>query len=327
MLSKYWTISRKPFLQADPSIFELRAENLEGGCIIKNNYLSMNPSLKPFLFTDINPGEHLPGDAVGTCIQSDIDEIKVGDNIVHRSGMSQYSKIEVDDGNKHWYKKPWFKVIPEHMDPLFYLSVCGLAGLTAYIGMKDVLKLEEGMTVGISGATGTCGILLAQMAMKKGCDVIGYTSTQEKADWLESLGVKSIVSENKSIEELDRETKKLVPNGFDAYQEHVSNFHLLNAINNMKLDGRIGLCGLMKSYTSQIAHGPNLLNVITNNINIKGYVVGRQYEMWEEFQDYILDKYQDFKFNKQILQGIDKVPTIYDNLYNAYGNGRLIIKI
>ena len=49
--------------------------------------------------------------------------------------------------------------------------------------------------------------------------------------------------------------------------------------------------------------------------------------MWEEFQDYILDNYQDFKFNKQILQGIDNVPTIYDNLYNTYGNGRLIIKI
>jgi NADPH-dependent curcumin reductase CurA len=109
--------------------------------------------------------------------------------------------------------------------------------------------------------------------------------------------------------------------------EHVSNLHLLNGINNMKLNGRIGLCGVMKSYTSQIAHGPNLLNVITNNINIKGYVVGRHYNMWDQFQEYILDKYDSFEFKQHIEHGLDKVPSIYDNLYNSYGKGKLVIKI
>lgn len=327
MLSKYWTISSKPLWQADPSIFELREEELSGGCIIKNLYLSMNPSLKPFLYTDINPGEHLPGDAVGVCVESDRDDIKVGDYVVHRSGMSEYSKILDDADYEHWYKKSWIKVIPDSIDPLYYLGICGLAGLTAYIGMKDILKLQPGMTVGVSGASGTCGILLSQMAIKNGCDVVGFTSTQEKANWLESLGLKAIVSENQSIEELDKKTKDIVPNGFDAYMEHVSNIHLLNAINNMKVEGTIGVCGLMKSYTSQIAHGPNLLNIITNNVSIKGYVVGRNYKMWDDFQNYISDKYQDFVYNKKMLDGLDNVPNMYDNLYNSFGNGRLIIKI
>ena len=327
MLSKYWTITSKPLWQADPSIFELREEELSGGCIIKNHYLSMNPSLKPFLFTDIEPGQHLPGDAVGVCVQSDREDIQVGDYVVHRSGMSEYSKILDDADYEHWYKKSWIKVIPKDVDPLLYLGVCGLAGLTAYIGMKDILKLESGMTVGISGASGTCGVLLGQMAIKHGCKVVGFTSTQEKADWLKTLDITPIISEGKSLEELDKETKSIVPNGFDAYMEHVSNMHLLNAINNMKVEGSIGLCGLMKSYTSQIAHGPNLLNIITNNVNIKGFVVGRNYKMWDEFQDYILDKYQDFIYNKKMLDGLDNVPNMYDNLYNSFGNGRLIIKI
>ena len=327
MLSKYWTITSKPLWQADPSIFELREEEIQGGCIIKNLYVTLNPSLKPFLFTDINPGEHLPGDAVGICVKSNRTDIQVGDHVVHRTSISEYSKILDDTEHEHWYKKSWVKVLPQDVDPLLYLSVCGLAGLTAYIGMEYILKLQEGMTVGVSGASGTSGVLLAQMALKKGCEVIGFTSTQEKADWLESLGVKSIISENKSIEELDRETKKLVPEGFDAYMEHVSNLHLLNGINNMKLNGRIGLCGLMKSYTSQIAHGPNLLNVIANNINIKGYVVGRHYKMWDQFQEYILDNYDSFEFKQHIEHGLDKVPSTYDNLYNSYGKGKLVIKI
>ena len=146
----------------------------------------MNPSLKPFLFTDIEPGQHLPGDAVGVCVQSDREDIQVGDYVVHRSGMSEYSKILDDADYEHWYKKSWIKVIPKDVDPLLYLGVCGLAGLTAYIGMKDILKLESGMTVGISGASGTCGVLLGQMAIKHGCKVVGFTSTQEKADWLKT---------------------------------------------------------------------------------------------------------------------------------------------
>ena len=141
------------------------------------------------------------------------------------------------------------------------------------------------------------------------------------------VGIWASAKSSDGNKNMNRETKKLVPEGFDAYMEHVSNLHLLNGINNMKLNGRIGLCGLMKSYTSQIAHGPNLLNVITNNINIKGYVVGRHYNMWDQFQEYILDKYDSFEFKQHIEHGLDKVPSIYDNLYNSYGKGKLVIKI
>lgn len=321
MLSKYWTITSKPHIQADSNIFKLEGEEvLLDGCVIKNSHLTINPNQKPLLSTSIKPGEHLQEDAVGVCIASDREDIAVGDTVFHRKGMRQLSKIVPEDIIQN---VPW-----QDIDPSLYLSVLGTPGKTAWVSMTEIMKLQPGMTVGISGCSGTVGVLLAQMALKKGCNVIGYTSTQENADWLETLGVQPIVSSDTTLERLDKATKQLAPDGFDAYHENVDNVHLLTAIQNMKLNSTIALCGLMKSYTQNMGPGPNLLGTIYKNVNIQGFGIDNyKKSILANFYDYMEDIYADFEFNQHVVQGIHEVPALYSDLYNAYGKGKLIIKI
>jgi NADPH-dependent curcumin reductase CurA len=320
MLSKYWTISSKPQAEAHSEIFELKSENITGECVVQNQFLTINPNQKPMLSSSIQPGQHLEDDAVGVVIKSNRTDIEVGDVVVHRKGMRQFAEIDEDDLIQ---RVPW-----QDIDPSLYLSVLGTPGKTAWVSMTEIMKLEPGMTVGISGCSGTVGVLLAQMALKKDCTVIGYTSTQEKADWLETLGVKAIVSSNTTIDRLDKATKELVPDGFDAYHENVDNVHLLNAISNMKLNGTIALCGLMKTYTQHMGPGPNLLGTIYKNVNIQGFAVNNYKEsLLAHFHNYMEDKYTDFKFKQHTVTGIMQVPAVYSDLYNAYGKGKLIIKI
>jgi len=321
MLSKYWTITSKPQIQADSHIFLVAGEDVQiEGCVIKNTHLTINPNQKPLLSTSIKPGEHLQEDAVGVCFASDREDVAIGDVVFHRKGMRQLSKITTEDRIQ---TVPW-----QDIDPSLYLSVLGTPGKTAWVSMTEIMKLQPGMTVGISGCSGTVGVLLAQMALKIGCKVIGYTSTQEKADWLETLGVQPIVSSDTTLERLDKATKQLAPDGFDAYHENVDNVHLLTAIQNMKLNGTIALCGLMKSYTQNMGPGPNLLGTIYKNVNIQGFGIDNYKEsIQENFYDYMEDIYADFEFNQHIVPGIMTVPALYTDLYNAYGRGKLIIKI
>jgi NADPH-dependent curcumin reductase CurA len=320
MLSKYWTISSKPLADANPNILEMFADIITGECVVHNFFLTINPNQKPMLSSSIQPGQHLEDDAVGVVIKSNRTDIEVGDVVVHRKGMRQFAEIDEDDLIQ---RVPW-----QDIDPSLYLSVLGTPGKTAWVSMTEIMKLEPGMTVGISGCSGTVGVLLAQMALKKDCTVIGYTSTQEKADWLETLGVKAIVSSNTTIDRLDKATKELVPDGFDAYHENVDNVHLLNAISNMKLNGTIALCGLMKTYTQHMGPGPNLLGTIYKNVNIQGFAVNNYKEsLLAHFHNYMEDKYTDFKFKQHTVTGIMQVPAVYSDLYNAYGKGKLIIKI
>ena len=54
MLSKYWTITSKPQIQADSNIFLVAGEDVQiEGCVIKNTHLTINPNQKP-LFTDVD---------------------------------------------------------------------------------------------------------------------------------------------------------------------------------------------------------------------------------------------------------------------------------
>lgn len=57
-------------------------------------------------------------------------------------------------------------------------------------GILDVGKLKEGETCVVSGAAGSVGSLVCQIAKIKGAKVIAIAGTPEKCDWLEKdLGV------------------------------------------------------------------------------------------------------------------------------------------
>ena len=53
MLSKYWTITSKPQAEAHSGIFELKAENIAGECVVQNQFLTINPNQKPMLSSSI----------------------------------------------------------------------------------------------------------------------------------------------------------------------------------------------------------------------------------------------------------------------------------
>ena len=60
------------------------------------------------------------------------------------------------------------------------LHVLGMTGLTAYFGLLEVCKLQEGDRVVVSAAAGAVGSTVGQIAKIKDCRVVGTAGSDEK---------------------------------------------------------------------------------------------------------------------------------------------------
>jgi NADPH-dependent curcumin reductase CurA len=108
-----------------------------------------------------------------------------------------------------------------------------------------------------------------------GCKhVVGIAGSDEKCNWVESLGAdKCINYKSPSFEEdLIRETDRFV----DVYFDNVGGEILDLMFTRMARDGRIAACGSISSYNKSASKQDGLKNwfdIITMRIQIRGFIV------------------------------------------------------
>ena len=80
------------------------------------------------------------------------------------------------------------------MPPSLYLGVLGMTGLTAWVGITEIGKPQEGETVVVSAAAGAVGSVAGQLAKARGARVVGIAGGPEKCALLtEQLGFDAAV--------------------------------------------------------------------------------------------------------------------------------------
>ena len=108
---------------------------------------------------------------VGEVVRSNHPRFAEGAHVVATTGVQEYA---VSDG------KGVQVVDPERAPLPTYLGTLGMTGLTAYFGLLDVGRPEQGETVVVSGAAGATGSVVGQIAKIKGCRVVGIAGGAEK---------------------------------------------------------------------------------------------------------------------------------------------------
>ena len=136
------------------------------------------PAALPFI-----AGQEAAGRVIA--IGAEVKDIQAGDRVAYTGipgSYAEYAAVPVDRLIK----------IPE---PLDYPQAAAamLQGMTAHYLLNSTYPLRPGETALIHAAAGGVGLLLVQMAKKKGARVIGTTGSEEKASLARAAGADDVI--------------------------------------------------------------------------------------------------------------------------------------
>jgi len=130
------------------------------------------------------------------------------------------------------------------------LDVLGITGLTAYFGALEVARPRRGETMLISGAAGSIGSIVGQIAKIRGARVIGLAGTEQKCAVLKDQ-LKFDAALNYRSASLENELRALMPGGPDIYFDNVGGALTQTVMKQMQRPARVIECGQISTYDEE----------------------------------------------------------------------------
>ena len=126
--------------------------------------------------------------------------------------------------------------------PPVHLGTLGMSGVTAYFGLLDVGRPEPGQTVVVSGAAGSVGSIVGQIARIKGCRAIGIAGGPDKCRWLvDELGFDGAVDYKAG--DLRSQLRAHAPDGVDVFFDNVGGEVLDEVLLRLARGARVVISG------------------------------------------------------------------------------------
>ncbi|MEG3765679.1 NADP-dependent oxidoreductase, partial [Alteromonas sp. 14N.309.X.WAT.G.H12] len=255
----------------------------EGELLIKQTHMSLDPAMLGWMMDDresyippVELGEVMRSSGVGEVIESNHPDFAVGDKVMGMFGWTEYAISTGNGLNK----------LQEGISAEMALCVFGLPGLTATTGLFQFGKPQKGETLIVTGAAGSVGSIVGQLAKADGLRVIGVVGSDEKADWIvNELGFDGAI--NYKTDDLAAKLESLTPDRIDVFFENTGGPIQHHIVNRMNDHGRIVVCGMIADYQAEKpSPGPNWLPIIKKRLNIHGFTMP---DHWDEIPQ-ILEK-------------------------------------
>ncbi|MED6179478.1 hypothetical protein PIB30_001241 [Stylosanthes scabra] len=294
--------------------------------LLKNLYLSCDPFMRnlmsdiPDRFLPYAPASPLAGYGVSKVVESGHPDYKKGDLVWGFTKWEEYSLVPS--------AQILFKI--EHTDvPLsYYTGILGMPGVTAYAGFFEVGLPKKGEKVFVSAASGAVGQLVGQFAKLSGCYVVGSAGSKDKVDLLKNKFGFDDAFNYKEEPDLNTALKRYFPEGIDIYFENVGGKTLDAVLLNMRINGRIVVCGMISQYERSQPEGvTNLTNLITKRIRMQGFVVSDYYPKYSKFLEYIVPKIKEGKivYVEDIAEGLENGPAALVGLFKGLNVGKQVL--
>lgn len=212
-----------------------------------------------------------------------------------------------------------------------YLGILGMTGLTAYLGLHQIGKPVAGETLVVSGAAGAVGSVVGQIGKILGLTVIGIAGTDEKIDLLKTkFGFDAGINYNTS-KDIRADIAKAAPNGVDIYFDNVGGPISDAVLFNINRFARMIICGAISVYNAKEL--PKSISVqpflIKNSALMQGFIVSNYEDKFPEAMNQLSGWLADGKltYTETIVEGFDKIPSAFIDLFEGKNKGKMIVKI
>jgi len=299
-----------------------------GEVLIRSIYLSLDPYMRGRMSDadsyarPVAIGEVMPGGAVGFVEESEDPEFRAGDAV---EGMLGWQEYAVAQGRE------LRKLDPSIAPISTALGVLGMPGLTAFFGLLDICDPQRGETVVVSGAAGSVGMLVGQIAKIKGCRVVGVAGSDAKISWLlGELGFDGAFN-YKIAADCHAKLKELCPDGIDVYFDNVGGIISDAVMRLINVKARISVCGQLSQYNLEEPEvGPRWLGqLIVKQAKMQGFLVSGYADRFPEGLKQLAKwlKQGKLKYREEVAQGIESAPQAFIGMLQGKNQGKQLVQL
>ncbi|CAN6353207.1 unnamed protein product [Urochloa humidicola] len=268
------------------------------------------------------PGEVVVGLGVSRVVASGHPDFVVGDYVWGMTGWEEYTLIPNPES--------LFKINHPEMPLSYYTGVLGMPGLTAYAGLYDVAKPKKGDYVFVSAASGAVGQIVGQLAKLSGCYVVGSAGSDEKVKLLKTKFGFDEAFNYKKEQNLNAALQRYFPEGIDIYFENVGGTMLDAVLLNMRMHGRIAVCGMISQYNLEQPEGTqNLSSLIIKRVRMEGFMVSDYFGQYHKFEEEMVGYLKDGKvaYVEDVAEGLEKAPAALIGLFTGRNVGKQLVTV
>ena len=314
---------------SDWQFTEAAVPDLEAGqVLVKIHYISVDPAMRGWMndretyVPALKLGEVMRALTVGEVIASENPAFATGEFVAGIDGVQEYA---ISDGSALMKADTALAPLPA------YLNSLGIAGLTAYCGLIEVGAPKAGETVVVSGAAGSVGAHVGQIAKIKGCRAVGIAGGARKCAFLiDELGFDAAIDYQN--EDLDAGLARSCPDGIDLFFDNVGGDCLDAALACINFHARVVICGAISQYNNTTAiEGPaNYLNLLIRSARLEGFIYLNWRKQWPAMVTELAAWLNAGKLNcpdDVVEGGVAAFPDTLLRLFSGDNLGKLMIKV
>jgi NADPH-dependent curcumin reductase CurA len=323
-------LASSPLGAATRDNFFLRQESVpeigNGEVLVRNIYLSCDPYMRGRMASGTGYaagfalGEPIPARVVGQIVQSRHPGFAEGDFVWDFLRWENFTRVADVRGLRR---------IDPALGPISHaISVLGMPGRTAEVGMIDIAGVQAAETVFVSSASGAVGSVAGQLARAAGARVIGSAGTDDKVrHCLENLGYDAVFNYRK--ESPGTALDRLCPDGIDIYFDNVGGETLDAVLARIRPFARIPVCGMISQYDGGGYPLRNAGNVVGKRAMIRGFII---YDHMQDFDLYpprmaARMRRGEVRYFDDIVEGIENTPAAFIGMLRGDNIGKRLVRI
>jgi len=300
----------------------------DGEFLIRVIWLSLEPAMRGWIAeaanysTPVPLGAPMTGFTVGEVVESRHPGFPVGTIVQGRQGWRRFA---VSDGTGI------DRIVDPAVAPITTaLSVLGVNGATAHVGLVEICDPKPGETVVVTTAAGAVGSMVGQLAKALGCRTVGIAGGPEKVRaCLEEFGFDAAI-DYKATTDLGAALDSACPKGVDCFFDNVGAEQFDRVMERINVGARIAICGTigMPSFPAPVGPRPNR-QLLIKRARIQGFLILDHYDRYAQIIERLTEGYRagHFRWREDVTEGLENAAGALVRLLAGANTGKALVRV